>query len=639
MKRRLLSSLLGASVALILTFALAVRAEDSPPPPPAAPAADQPAAQPPAPAAAQPAPAAQPAAAEPATPPPAQPPAAAQPAKPEAAPAPAAPAADPPPAAPAPAPAAEPAPTEMRRLDTPAETTAEPSRPAKRGHRHGHVAVGGEGNAEVNFFHDSVVAKGELGQAAVSIFGSTTVDGDLSDAAVSVMGNTTVNGDVGDAAVSVMGSTTVNGEVGDAAVSVGGTTVINGHVHDAAVAVGGDVKLGPNAVVDGEIVVVGGGLERDPGAVVHGPVQQIRVPMIHGVFAWVKSALFKFRLLSFAPAAAWAWLVALVALGFYLLLALVFPGAMTKCAETLEQRPGHVVLTALLITLATPVVILLLAITGIGALVIPVLGVCLFAGRIFGRGAMLAWIGRRFEGLFGAGVSTQVALAVLIGGVVVMLLYLVPVIAVIVFVLIGWVGLGTVVYTLILTSRRNGKKPAAATAPAAAALASGSAAPVAEAAAAGAMPVAVVGAGAPVPAVPPVLVPGAAVAQPRAGFWIRMAALLVDVVLCAIILRLVPLVHFSAGRLVLLLAVYGAVMWGLRATTIGGVIFHLKVVRLDDRPVDWTVAIVRILSCFLSLLVFGVGFLWIAFDPEKQAWHDKIAGTVVVQMPRGVSLI
>jgi uncharacterized RDD family membrane protein YckC len=89
----------------------------------------------------------------------------------------------------------------------------------------------------------------------------------------------------------------------------------------------------------------------------------------------------------------------------------------------------------------------------------------------------------------------------------------------------------------------------------------------------------------------------------------------------------------------LILAAYGAVMWQLRGTTVGGSICHLKVVRLDDRPLDWTCAIVRALSCFLSLIVVGLGFLWVAFDDEKQSWHDKIAGTVVVQVPKGVALI
>jgi uncharacterized RDD family membrane protein YckC len=38
------------------------------------------------------------------------------------------------------------------------------------------------------------------------------------------------------------------------------------------------------------------------------------------------------------------------------------------------------------------------------------------------------------------------------------------------------------------------------------------------------------------------------------------------------------------------------------------------------------------------LAVAGLGFIWIVFDDAKQAWHDKIAGTVVVRVPKGVPL-
>jgi uncharacterized RDD family membrane protein YckC len=34
------------------------------------------------------------------------------------------------------------------------------------------------------------------------------------------------------------------------------------------------------------------------------------------------------------------------------------------------------------------------------------------------------------------------------------------------------------------------------------------------------------------------------------------------------------------------------------------------------------------------MAVAGLGFLWIGFDHGKQAWHDKIAGTVVVRVAR-----
>jgi uncharacterized RDD family membrane protein YckC len=111
--------------------------------------------------------------------------------------------------------------------------------------------------------------------------------------------------------------------------------------------------------------------------------------------------------------------------------------------------------------------------------------------------------------------------------------------------------------------------------------------------------------------------------------------LLIDLILIGIILG--PL---SAGHLILPgLAAYGAVMWKYKGTTIGGIVCGLRVVRLDDRPLDWQTTVVRALGCFLSLAVAGLGFVWVVFDSERQSWHDKIAGTVVVRPPRGASLV
>jgi uncharacterized RDD family membrane protein YckC len=121
--------------------------------------------------------------------------------------------------------------------------------------------------------------------------------------------------------------------------------------------------------------------------------------------------------------------------------------------------------------------------------------------------------------------------------------------------------------------------------------------------------------------------------MPRAGFWIRMAGLFLDVLLVGM---LTSLLHYEFHLLLLTLAVYGAVMWKLRGSTVGGIVFDLQVVRVDGRDVDWETAIVRALGCFLSMAVAGLGFMWIAFDAGKQSWHDKIAGTVVVRIPRAV---
>ena len=86
------------------------------------------------------------------------------------------------------------------------------------------------------------------------------------------------------------------------------------------------------------------------------------------------------------------------------------------------------------------------------------------------------------------------------------------------------------------------------------------------------------------------LVPNATL--PRAGFWVRMAALLIDVILVGMIFGPV-----GAGELIVPgLAAYGAIMWKFKGTTIGGIVCSLRVVRLDDRPLDWPTTVVRALE-------------------------------------------
>jgi uncharacterized RDD family membrane protein YckC len=115
-----------------------------------------------------------------------------------------------------------------------------------------------------------------------------------------------------------------------------------------------------------------------------------------------------------------------------------------------------------------------------------------------------------------------------------------------------------------------------------------------------------------------------------------MLALFIDLILIGVALGWV---HHGDKGLLLLLATYGAIMWKLKGTTVGGIVCDLKVVRIGGGPLDWGTAIVRALGCFLSLVVAGLGFIWIAVDHEHQAWHDKIAGTVVVRVPKGSGLI
>jgi uncharacterized RDD family membrane protein YckC len=67
---------------------------------------------------------------------------------------------------------------------------------------------------------------------------------------------------------------------------------------------------------------------------------------------------------------------------------------------------------------------------------------------------------------------------------------------------------------------------------------------------------------------------------------------------------------------------------------VGGIICQLRVARIDGAPLRFVDVLVRGLVGVFSIAAFGLGGLWILRDPERQAWHDKVAGTIVVRVPR-----
>lgn len=550
--------------------------------------------------------------AQPATPAPADP-AATAPAK--------APDADKPaPAAEAPAAAVTPAADETKAEIAPATPASEPEKPAPEGKKSKRIRGLGvssdhkSGNERVSFGHDSTLEAGEKADAVVSILGSSTSAGEVTDVIVSVIGNTRVTG----------------GTVGDATVAVLGNAYVNGHVKGDVVAVLGNVELGPDAIVDGEIVCVGGEVKRDVKAVSHSNVQNIALGGRHFNFeklqAWFTECVLYARPLAFNANLVWAWCIAFAFLVFYVLLALMTPAGVTKCVETLEDRPGYSLLSAVLTLLLTPVAFILLVLTlaiGIGFALIPLLSLGLFFAGIFGKTVMLAWLGRRITKFFGDGPLAHPAVAVLIGGVIVLLLYTVPILGFVLYKLLGMIGLGVVVYTLLLQYKASRPAPRPAPAYTAGVAAAGMAAGES--------------------VIPPTMLPPviSAATLPRAGFWIRLGASLLDMFMVGIAYGMLNSIiwHELPGIPPFWFVVYCVIMWATKGTTIGGIICGLKVVRLDDRPIDWSVAIVRALSGFLSLTVAGLGFIWVAFDNEKQSWHDKIAGTTIVQVPKGTPLL
>jgi uncharacterized RDD family membrane protein YckC len=536
-----------------------------------------------------------------------------------------------------------------------AEPHATPDAPASAVRaRHDRLDHHDHDNDLINIGRDTNLPRGERADSVVSIFGSTTSDGEAGDV------------------VSILGDSKITGAVSGSAVAVLGNTLIDGKIDGDAVAVLGNMELGPQAEIGGDVVTVGGTLLRDPAAIVHGSVQNVIADNFGGfgwLRTWARHCLLYGRPLAVAPGLGWAWKLAFAFLALYAGLAFLFREGLSRCVQTFETQPGKTVLAALITALLTPVLVVLLCVTVIGIAAVPFVVFGLFCAGLFGKAVMLAWLGGRVAGRHGSGPVSHPAVAVLIGGLLVLILYVVPVLGFLVYKLLGLLGLGAVVYTVILAARAHqsakegphgaaappGPTPTPGATPAPGPTTAASARPATGAAfsatpGASASPEtgathqtdATPSAGA--TGTPDARGPAVAVhapqpitaALPRAGFWIRIAALLLDALLVGFLLSVL---HHGNHLELLALAVYGAVMWKLRGSTIGGIVFDLRVVRLDGREIDWETAIVRALSCFLSLAIAGLGFFWIAFDDQKQAWHDKIAGTVVVRVAKGRPLL
>lgn len=125
---------------------------------------------------------------------------------------------------------------------------------------------------------------------------------------------------------------------------------------------------------------------------------------------------------------------------------------------------------------------------------------------------------------------------------------------------------------------------------------------------------------------------------PKAGFIVRWAASVLDGLLISIPILVITIPFYkSVGETMdtisgLLAVIYSVIAIANYQTTLGKNFFHLKVISKDGGKIGYGKAIVReFLGKILSSIVLSLGYLWVIWDKEKQGWHDKIAGTYVVQ--------
>ena len=78
--------------------------------------------------------------------------------------------------------------------------------------------------------------------------------------------------------------------------------------------------------------------------------------------------------------------------------------------------------------------------------------------------------------------------------------------------------------------------------------------------------------------------------------------------------------------------IYFLIFWvNYDGATPGKKLMAIKIVRDDGSRITYPVAFVRYLGTFVSSFFLGSGYLWVIWDKKKQAWHDKIARTIVIK--------
>ena len=529
------------------------------------------------------------------------------------------------------APIAQAAPAEVA---TPPESP-EPSRRQRIRIRHSN------NKPMVRIHQDFVLKAGEKVDDVVVVGGKALIDGTVEGDLVVVFGkvalgtNAVIKGNF----VNVFGGT-----------DLGAGSKVEGDL----TAVLSNALLGPGVEVGGEVHVVGGRLEADPTVKYAHPPEVVGLEQwadaIGWLIAYVKEGPGLLR--PIAPRLGWVWLVAGGFFLFRMLVTLIARKPVAATALVLADRPLMSLLAGVLTILLIGPVAALLSFTVIGPFA---LFFAYWIAGIIGTAGVYCLVGQQLGRLTGLDALQNLLLSAVVGTVIIYGAYCVPILGLLVFGIVWLLSIGGAVMAASSAMQERSAARRAATAAAIAAAAAAAPvrtfapfpAPVEVAAGSEVTPAMQLAgasagfgsvAGSPSYSTPPAITDAALLILPKAGFWIRAAAAFLDVLLVAMVSGFIG-AALGPGVMILCWLAYFIGMIGWKGTSIGGIICGLKVVRTDGTKMTLAVAAVRGLSSLFSVVVFFLGFFWIGWSSEKQGWHDIIAGTYVVKVPRSASLL
>src|SRR5579864_9096127 len=101
----------------------------------------------------------------------------------------------------------------------------------------------------------------------------------------------------------------------------------------------------------------------------------------------------------------------------------------------------------------------------------------------------------------------------------------------------------------------------------------------------------------------------------KAGFWVRVAASIIDGILLAVVGGILQAIFgkgAGGGMSTLLGLVYVVYFWTHGGQTIGHKALGLRVIKTDGQPLSVSDAIIRYVGEIISAIVIFLGFLWVA---------------------------
>jgi uncharacterized RDD family membrane protein YckC len=127
-----------------------------------------------------------------------------------------------------------------------------------------------------------------------------------------------------------------------------------------------------------------------------------------------------------------------------------------------------------------------------------------------------------------------------------------------------------------------------------------------------------------------------------AGFWIRLCAISIDVLMIIVVVVLAANISASFGyyvpqelTILIIFTLYSAISVACGNQTIGKRLCGMKVESCKGKSIGIAASVIRAVVAGISVCLIGLPFLFVAFRHKKHGFHDLLSGTRVQLLSSG----